>query len=211
MTLNDKLHFIGIKVNKNTSSTMNADLESTFLEAALLCPKDHRLASLLFSWLNVHGNYIIVDKLRKLVAQNQISTLQRNWITALAIFGKKHCSHKWKMLVSAPNKDEFLLPESISKSAIKLKGAEEWLSCFHLLLPKNSLRIRDSDIKSAAELIKVNNQYRNRYLYGPSWRADIITAIQEGINTPSSISKKIGCSYEPAHRIFQEYLLATRL
>ena len=57
-------------------------------------------------------------------------------------------------------------------------------------------------------LIQKNLQYRNRLLFGASWRADIITAIQMGMKTPYEISKKIGCSYEPAYRIFKEYALA---
>jgi hypothetical protein len=208
MTLNDKLNYIGIKVNINNSLENIADIESTFLEAAILACSDLRLASLLFSWLKIHGNYVVVEKLRKLVSKSKLSPLERNWVSAFAVYGEIHCSHKWKSLIQAPEKEAFLLPEGISKSAIKLKGSEEWLTQFRLLLPKNSLRVRSADIEPPAKLVKINRQYRNRYLYGPSWRADIITAIEEGATTPTSVMKKIGCSYEPAHRVFHEYSLA---
>ena len=56
----------------------------------------------------------------------------------------------------------------------------------------------------------MNRQYRNRYLYGPSWRADIVTAIESGATSPAEIVRRLGCSYEPAHRVFREYALAAK-
>jgi hypothetical protein len=58
------------------------------------------------------------------------------------------------------------------------------------------------------ELLKINLQFRNRLIYGANWRADIITAIQMGIDNPNKIKELIGCSYEPANRIFKEYSMA---
>ncbi len=54
-------------------------------------------------------------------------------------------------------------------------------------------------------LARINNQYKNRLLYGANRRADIITAIEFGMKSPYEISKKLNCSYDPAHRIFKEY------
>ena len=77
-----------------------------------------------------------------------------------------------------------------------------------MLIAEGSLRIREDDVLPPAVLAKKNKQYRNRLLYGPSWRADIITAIENGAKNPTEISKSIGCSYEPAYRVFTEYSLA---
>ena len=136
-----------------------------------------------------------------------MTAVQRGWISALAVYGKNNCSLKWKSLIEIPEENTYLLPEKISKSAIELKGSEEWLREYKILMPKGSLRIRDEDIMEPSQLIPKNHQYKNRYLFGPSWRADIITAIQGGCKTPTAIMKKIGCSYEPAYRVFHEYSL----
>ena len=202
---NQKLNWVGIRVSGESSS---GDIEKIILDAVLECPDDLRLASLLFSWLKVHGNYVIVEKLRKLVSKAELNIRQRMWISVLAVYGKNNCSHKWKSLIYIPEGNTYLLPDKISKTAIALKGSEEWLSEYQILLPKGTLRIREEDIMDPTLLIKKNLQYKNRYLFGPSWRADIITAIQEGCNSPTAIMKKIGCSYEPAYRIFHEYSLA---
>jgi hypothetical protein len=64
---------------------------------------------------------------------------------------------------------------------------------------------------TAEDLIKSNLQYKNRFIYGANWRADIITAIQFGYDNPSKIKDLIGCSYEPANRIFKQYKMATKV
>ena len=202
---NRKLAWIGIRVAGEVHSD---DIEKIFLDAVLECSKDYRLASLLFSWMKVHGNYVIVEKLRKLIKKTEMTEEQKLWTSALAVYGKNNCSHKWKSMITIPEHNSYLFPEKMSKSAIKLKGAEEWLEEYRILLPKGSLRIREEDIMKPEQLIKMNHQYKNRYLFGPSWRADIITAIQDGCKTPTAIVNKIGCSYEPAHRIFHEYSMA---
>ena len=88
---------------------------------------------------------------------------------------------------------------------MQFKGAEPWLSQHRILAAKGSLRIRPNDVLSVEPLARSNRQYRNRLLYGASWRADIITAIEDGAQTATEISRQVGCSYEPAHRVRREY------
>jgi len=100
-----------------------------------------------------------------------------------------------------------LYPKEISESAISLKGPIDYLLKFNFRVPKGSIRIRPSDVLTPPELIRSHRQYRNRFIYGPSWRADIMTAIEKGARTPTEIMKATGCSYEPAYRVFHEYQL----
>ena len=77
------------------------------------------------------------------------------------------------------------------------------------LIPKNSIRVRETDVAPKKKLIQENLQYKNRYVYGANWRADIITAIQLlEFENPYQITKAIGCSYPSAHRVFNDYKLA---
>jgi hypothetical protein len=52
-----------------------------------------------------------------------------------------------------------------------------------------------------------NPQYKNRYLYGTNYRADIITAIETGAGNRHKISKGLGCAYESVFRVYKEYEL----
>ena len=107
------------------------------------------------------------------------------------------------------SKPVYLFDPEVSQSAIDRKGEIPWLKKVGFLVPKGSLRIREGDVMNPKELAQVNLQYKNRYLYGPSWRADIITAIESGLNSPAAIVARVGCSYEPAHRVLREWKVAT--
>ncbi len=95
----------------------------------------------------------------------------------------------------------YLFDPEVTQCAVDRKGAIPWLKAVGFLVPEGSLRIRESDVLSPEELVKVNLQYKNRHLYGPGWRADIVTAIESGLKTPAEIAARVGCSYEPAHRV----------
>ena len=99
----------------------------------------------------------------------------------------------------------FLVDKNLALSSIQLKGQESGMKKYNFLIPKGSIRIRDRDALSEQKLAVDNLQYRNRILFGSAIRADIITAIEFGFETPYAVAKAVGCSYEPAHRIFNEY------
>jgi len=210
---NQRLLAIGVLISSKTAEESPVegfiDLEQTLIDAILRFPEDARLASLIFSWIKVHGSHVIVEKFAKLVLnypEAQYPAIK--WAHAIAAFAAQNGIHKWKKLVKRSETPVYLYPQKITESAIALKGSVEWLKEINFIVPENSIRIRTRDILTPKELIRHNRQYRNRYLYGPSWRADIITAIEYGLQSPSEICSLIGCSYEPAHRIFHEYSLA---
>ena len=209
--LNSRLASIGLRLSAPPSSKSDSgegwvDLEGTLLEATAQFELDARLASLIFSWITVHGPYVIVEKLRKLAAAAPPEAAR--WVPALAALAVEQGSSKWRKLLRRSDEPVMLFPEALTRSAVSRSGAIPWLERWNIIVPQGALRLRESDVLTPAELIAVNRQYRNRYLYGPSWRADIITAIESGAPTPSSVMRLVGCSYEPAHRIFTEYHLA---
>ena len=147
-----------------------------------------------------------MEKLRKLVAVAPPEAVR--WVPALAALAVEAGSTKWRKLLRRSDKPVKLFPEALTRSAVSRSGAIPWLEHWNIIVPEGVLHLRESDMLSHAELIANNRQYRNRYLYGPSLRADIITAIELGAATPSSVMRLVGCSYKPAHRIFTEYHLA---
>lgn len=58
------------------------------------------------------------------------------------------------------------------------------------------------------ELWAQNNIFvHNRILFGCNWRADIISAIEIGAKNPTEVKNRLKCSYETAHRVFNDYRL----
>lgn len=201
---------IGMRFSGETSrpSAATADIESTILEIAEVFPEDPRLASVCMAWIKVHGNYVIVEKLAKLAAIGEREGRVLTWLSLIAAWADECGYHKWRKLIKKVSGPRYFYPESITEGAIKLKGEVPWLKRIGFRLPMQSLRVRERDVLEPVELIAINRQYRNRYLFGASWRADIVTAIQNGVTTPMEISRLVGCSYEPAYRISRDYLLA---
>lgn len=184
------------------------DIEGTLIDACYEVSRDARLLSFLMGWIQVHGDYVVTEKLMKQARNQAKERGQCRWLTAVAAFAAEHGQHKWKRLIARQKTPLFLHAPELVESAIRLKGREDFLARQNIFVAKGSLRIRESDVLSPEQLANINLQYRNRYLYGASWRADIITAIESGFENPFQISKTIGCSYEPAHRVFNEYRIA---
>ncbi len=208
-SLNEKLVYIGFQlagISRPTNSDGFIDLERTLHAAALEIPKDSRLLSLLCSWVSVHGDRVIVEKLMRLQKKTEAP-----WLSAISQVALNLGYHKWKRLVRKQKAETFLIDRDLALSGIRLKGEETGMRKLNFLTPKGSIRIREKDALSIRELAKINRQYRNRLIFGAAIRSDIITAIEQGIPTPYSIAKAIGCSYEPAHRVFNEYKLVQDL
>lgn len=188
----------------------DVDIESMILDITEVFPDDARLASVFLSWIKVHGNYVIVGKLSKLATKRKKDTRNENpWLSMAAAWAVEFGYHKWRKLVKKVPGPVYLYPKAMSEGAIKLKGNIPWLESLGFMIPVNSIRIREEGVVAPEKLIRNNLQYKNRYLYGPSWRADIVTAIQRGITSPTEISRMVGCSYELAYRISREFLMAT--
>lgn len=204
--LDQKLHYIGVQISvpRKTKSSIWIDIEQTLHEASLEVSSDSRLFSLLASWVFVHGDYVIIEKLMKLQKKKNSP-----WLVALAICAYNMGFHQWRRLIKKQKNELALVNLELAKSSIEMKGEEPNFRKNGFLIPYGTLRVRVTDAVTPDKLVKKNPQYRNRLLFGASWRADIITAIEWGIKTPYQIAKTLGCSYEPAHRISKEYSLAT--
>ena len=190
----------------------DVDIENTLLDVTEAFPGDTRLVSVFLSWIKIHGNYVIVEKLAKFAARRAESTLRDNpWLSLTAAWAVECGYHKWKKLIKKMPETVYLYPKTVSEGGIKLKGAIPWLEPLGFRIPQNAIRIREDDVVPPEKLVQHNLQYKNRYLFGASWRADIITAIQRGIQSPSEIARAVGCSYEPAYRVSREYEMIAHL
>lgn len=209
-TLNDRLRAIGFRIaGAEGSVPKDADIERTLLEAIKELPRDARLASLLLSWVKVHGEFVVVEKLNKLASrQEKAEPGSTIWLAAMAAAAVREGDHRWKLLLRRPKESVYLFPRDVTESAIRMKGSIDWLAKYNFIVPAEALRIREQDALDPRELIRRNGQYRNRYRYGPSWRADIASAMERGIRSPAAIARAVGCSYEPAHRICRQLSLA---
>lgn len=209
--LYSKLEAIGIRVvaGKKFSFKDVPDIERTLINACYEVDKDGRILGLLFSWINVHGLHIVADKLFKeyAIAKNYFG--ESPWfyaICAYCFYLKDHRFKKGLIKLKRPhhfgNRDQSTL--------IKLKGAIDYLEALNIFVPTSALRIRESDVLSVHELIEKNIQYRNRYIWGANWRAEIFTLLSSGINSPGEVAKKLGLAKSRVGIVYKEYLIAKK-
>ncbi len=218
LSLNQRMRFIGIRIvydeadlNLSGHEKLQCDIEKTLIDAAYEAKNDFRLLSLLMSWLTVHGDYVIVEKLFKLAKLAEKDREHNPIMNGFAVCGTINGYLRFKRYVSKSPQDEFLIDQDTTESFGTYQGYKQDWSSLGVKVPLKMIRIRETDVLSAEELARFNLQFRNRLLVGASWRADILTAVDLGIQSATEISKTLGCSYEPAHRVLKEYSVVKKI
>lgn len=200
---------LGVKVPHSVRSS--ADIEEALIAASAAISRgfQDRIPGPLFSWISIHGERVNIERLRKLMKKYDGAQEDLIWIAAFAYFGLSQGQTRWKLLAKPSSKEVSLVSPETARRLIAMKGEESWSEGSGFLIPKGSLSISTKNVLSPAQLAGVCDQYRNRLIFGTSWRADIATAIERGASTPSEAARASGSSYEPAHRVMQELRLAS--
>ena len=199
--------FVGIGVElTNERANREADLERTILEASSYVDlDDRRILGLLASWILVHANLVCIGKLKRLLEREKLGDPQI--ISALAFFAVEKRHHEWKTLCKTfPEK--YLWGEAGTKAALKFQKPVASFSKAGLFLPEKALRLDQRHILPIAVLAKHHLQIRLRLLFGANVRADAAFYVSKGIDGASDLMRAIGSSYEPAHRILEEFNIA---
>lgn len=199
---------IGVEIS-GTKPNRKADIERTILEAsALVDSGDRRILGLLASWILVHGALVWVGKLKRLLTDEKLGNQQV--ISALSFLALEHGFHEWKTL-ARKYPERALWDSDATRAAIDLKGAEPIFLRAGIMIPEGFLRIRSNDILPLEKLSKAHLQVRLRLIFGTNLRADAVFYLASGVSSPSELMRKIGCSYEPAHRVWKDLKAAGSL
>lgn len=214
-SLNQRLRLVGfrigfseVEVPLSKLSPFDFDIEETFVLAILEAKSDFRLLGLLVTWIKIYGGHMILEKLFKKANEHNLTEDDPilNFLCGVAILN----GHvKWRYWLKASRKHPIYPTDKDSlKSLISVRGEDPDLAKLGIHVPIGYLKSKEANVLSPEELLKINHQYKNRLIFGANWRADIVTAIESGSQNAFQISKKIGCSYEPAYRVSREYYLA---
>lgn len=180
------------------------DIEKTLVASLYEFDNDSKLMGFVFSWVKVHGRHVITDKFFKEYKEFVKTRGNCPWFGALCAFALSCGLHKFKKGVIKNSKNIYLKHAS-HEEIFALKGAIDYLENINIFIPNGYIRIREADILAASSLEKVHQQFRNRLLYGANWRADIVTAIEFGIENPYQIAKFLGRSYPSVRTVFIDY------
>ena len=210
LTVEEKLAAIGVMTS--TRALTARDVESVDIEGVLVDAivsigrqENQRLLSLLLTWVSIHGSAVIIEKLMKILRRQSSAGDPVHYAALLAKYAVSVGHMRWGILTKfAPTRSILIGPSDLAESLLKIRGEEEWASNSGFAVPKGSTTINPKWVISPNSLAQLNQQYKNRLIYGAQWRADIITAIERGAKTPTEISRMCGASYEPCHRVLSE-------
>jgi hypothetical protein len=186
--------------------TEEPDIEKTLVKALYHIDSEGRLLGLIITWLKLHGAHLIADKFFKEYEAAKEYLGETPWFSGVCSYMYSQKDHRFKKGAVKLKKPHHLGNRDQS-SLIKLKGSIDFLEDVGIFVAESSLRIRESDIFSVDELVKANRQYRNRYIFGANWRAEIITSIQNGAQNPNQVSKLLGIARSRVGIVFKEYSL----
>jgi hypothetical protein len=198
---------VGIGMKFAAKAEADADIESTLLHASVLGMDDGdlRVLAVLTTWLGVHHTHVNADRLVRLV-RAQLSERVRAYWAAVATWLKK--DRRLARLAGAYEGAPIDLLPTGTAFHIQRRGEDERFTGSKLSVPNGALRDRREDVLSPELLVRRHAGYRNRVLMGPSFRADVWTALEHapGLSI-ADIARKASCSFATAWQAARDYRL----
>ncbi len=201
---------VGIGMNFAARAQPDADIESTLLHASVLGMDqgDLRVLSVLTTWLGVHHAHVNADRLVRLVGAHPSERVRAYW-AAVAKWLEK--DRRLARLAGASEGAPINLLPTGTAFQLQRRGEDERFTGSGLRVPKGTLRDRPGDVLSPEVLVRRHAGYRNRVLMGPSFRADVWTALEHapGLSV-ADVARKAACSFATAWQAAQDYRLLLR-
>jgi len=198
---------VGIGMNFAAKTAADADIESTLLHASVvgMDQGDLRVLAVLTTWLGVHHTHVNADRLVRLVRAHRSERVRAYWAAVAAWLKKdRRLARLAGVYEGAPIE---LLPTGTAFQ-VKRRGEDERFAGSKLRVPKGTLRDRHADVLSPEVLVRRHAGYRNRVLMGPSFRADVWTALERAPDLSiADLARKASCSFATAWQAAQDYRL----
>ena len=198
---------VGIGMNFAAKPEADADIESTLSHASVLGMDDGdlRVLAVLTTWLGVHHAHVNADRLVRLVGAHPSARVRAYW-AAVATWLKK--DRRFARLAGVYEGAPIDLLPTGTAFQIQRRGEDERFIGSNLRAPKGTLRDRHEDVLSPEVLVRRHSGYRNRVLMGPSFRADVWTALEHAPDLSiADVARKASCSFATAWEAAQDYRL----
>jgi len=154
------------------------NIEDTLLFASIEAMEndDWRVLAVLTTWMEVHANWVNVDRLTKLVKGQPSQRVTAFWA---AIARWRAADHRFARLGERPvPSDRTELLRVGTEFQVRRHGEDPRFVGGPLVVPAIVLRNRAADVLSPASLAQRHAAYRWRVIIGPSYRADMWAALE---------------------------------
>ena len=198
---------VGVGMNFAAKAEADAEIESTLLHASVIGMEDGdlRVLAVLTTWLGVHHKHVNADLLVRLVGVQPSARVRAYW-SAIAMWLKK--DRRLARLAGAHKGAPIELLPTGNELQVKRRGEDPRFSASKLRVPKGALPDRQEDVLPPEVMVRRHAGYRNRVLMGPTFRADVWTALEHAPDLPiADIARKASCSFATAWQAAQDYRL----
>lgn len=196
---------VGIGMNFAAEANPSAPIEETLVHASAVGIDGHdlRALSVLTTWVGVHYGHINADRLVRRVSEHGSDRVHVYWAAVAHWLSKDRRFARLTKLHDGPPVD--LLPVG-TDFQIARRGEDERFAGSPLRVPAGTLRDRDADVLSPEALVRRHAGYRNRVLIGPTWRADVWTALEKEPDVSvAEAARRAGCSFATAWQVVQDF------
>ena len=163
---------------------------------------DLRVLSLLVQWLGIHHAWLNADRLVRL-AQAQESRRVRAFWSACGRWLKK--DRRLARLARLYRGQRVEVLHTGTAFQVRRYGEDLRFEGGPLLVPANVLRQRTADVLDPAQLALRHRTYRWRVLVGPSYRADMLAALDADSDlSASELARRTYGSFSTAWQVKQD-------
>lgn len=196
---------VGIGMNFAADATPNPNIEDTLLFASELgmLEGDLRVLGVLVQWLETHQEHINADRLVRVVRDHADPRTRAFWAAVGAWLGKDRRLARLEKLYEG--EAVRLLPVGNDFQTSR-RGEDPRFAGTSLLVPAGTLRQRTADVLSPAALARTHAGYRNRVLMGPTWRADVWTALEANPDlSAAAAARRAYCAFATAWQVKRDF------
>ena len=172
---------------------------------------DLRVLGVVVVWLERHGERLNVRHLNWLVEQQQLSPRTAAFWAAIGRWRGQQDA-RFRLLTKLYHGEPCpVVSDAVARVAYR--GADPRFDGGPLVVPEGLLRDRPEDVDPPEQLAARHTVYRARVLYGPTYRADLLAAVQaeldagRGIPAPADLARSIGCAYGTAKQLLDDVRL----
>ena len=198
---------VGIGMLFAASPNPEARVEETLVRASVegMDADDLRVLAVLTSWLGVHHRYINADRLVRCVSAQSSSRALAYWAAIARWLSADRRFARLARLHEGPPLE--LLPVGTALQLAR-RGEDARFVGSSLRVPDGVLRDRQADVLTPAQLVAQHRGIYNRALMGPTWRADVWSALEmQPEMSVAALARHVGCAFSTAWQVAQDFRL----
>jgi hypothetical protein len=196
---------VGIGMLFAAKAAPDSNIEDTLLAASIegMEGEDLRLLAIMVTWLEVHHPWVNADRLTRLVAAHPGQRVKVFW-SAVAHWLSK--DRRFARLAKGFQGSRLDLLASGTEFHIRRSGEDTRFKAGPLRVPAGVLRNRKEEVLTPSELASLHGAYRSRILLGPSYRADLWSALdQEPGMSAAELARRAYASFATAWQVKRDW------